>query len=66
MNRQERYEVARRNAERARTRNDQSPKTGHMQQREDPDQTGETKPEETMYDPLYPKENPNRKNRRKR
>ncbi|WP_312587798.1 Na+/H+ antiporter subunit E [Corynebacterium dentalis] len=66
MNRQERYEVARRNAERARTRNDQSPKTGHMQQREDPDQTGETKPEETMYDPLYPKENLNRKNRRKR
>lgn len=34
MNRQERYEVARRNAERTRSRKNQSPKQGFMQERE--------------------------------
>lgn len=50
MDRQERYEVARRNAELARHNRHSSPKQGHMQHR--------NKPQETDYDPLYPSEQP--------
>ncbi|MBC2682408.1 Na+/H+ antiporter subunit E [Corynebacterium anserum] len=68
MNREERYAVAQRNVERARSRRTQSPKRGPMTDidtfRGDklgssrPDREGRTKPGETLYDPLYPKNNP--------
>lgn len=69
MNREERYAIAQRNVERARSRRTQSPKKGPISTDIDtfsgdnlgasrPDREGRTKPGETLYDPLYPKNNP--------
>lgn len=68
MDRQQRYEVARRNAERAAGAKKMSPKSGPVPDIDSfsgdklgdskPDREGRTKPGETLYDPLYPKSNP--------
>lgn len=68
MNREDRYEVARRNVERAKSRRAQHPKKGPVPDVDTfagdnlgastPDREGRTKPGETLYDPLYPKSNP--------
>lgn len=63
MDRKERYEIARRNAERAKARiSNATPDIdtfrGDNLGASKPDQEGRTKPGETLYDPLYPKNNP--------
>lgn len=63
MDRKERYEIARRNAERARARISNATPDIDTFRRDNlgasrPDQEGRTKPGETLYDPLYPKNNP--------
>ncbi len=69
MDRKERYEIARRNAERAKARiSNATPDIdtfrGDNLGASQPDQEGRTKPGETLYDPLYPRENPDRAKKR--
>lgn len=56
LNRKERGEVARRNA--ARAKPDVDSTSGDNLGASKPDQEGRTKPGETLYDPLYPKNRP--------
>lgn len=61
MSQEERYSVARRNAARAsarRARPDIDTFAGDNLGSSRPDRLGKTKPGETLYDPLYPKNNP--------
>lgn len=58
LDRKQRYEIARRNAEQARKRG-VAPGTARPIVSDAPsDRDGRTKPGETLYDPLYPKRNP--------
>ena len=59
MDRKERYEVARRNVERAQSRKpDIDTFEGDNLGASHTDRQGRTKPGETLYDPLYPENNP--------